>query len=179
MSDPAPNAAPSGAAPPSRPAEPPARWLDRVSGLLLCVAVGVALVPATPALLRALGIQLPGIASPSEGAPVVLPHRPPELLGNPDSLFDPDHDLDPDEARSPDGSDLPGAAAAAHARIGLARGPLVLHDKPTFTARSLGAVKTGEMVMIMHEAGEWVYVVSDSDEKLVSGWAKKSEIAIR
>ena len=173
MSDPEPKAAPSGPAQPPPP-ETRARWLDRASALLLCVAVGVALIPATPALLRALGAPLPRIGAPSEGPPLVLPHQPPELMANPDQLFDPEHEIDPDEARDPDT-----AAAAAHARVGLARGPLVLHDKPTLSAQPLGAVKAGELVMIMHESGDWVYVVSDSDDKLVSGWTKKSEIAIR
>jgi hypothetical protein len=151
------------------PPEPPARWLDRATGLLLCVAVGIALGPATPALLRAVGAPLPGLGERSEGPPIALPHQPPELLADPDALFDPDHDLDPEEAQAqlPDG------------RIGLARGPLTLHDKPAPTARPLGDVKAGELVMIMRESGDWVYVVHGGEDRMVSGWAKKSEIAVR
>lgn len=156
------------------PVRQPARWLDRATGLLLCVAVAIALGSATPALLRALGAPLPQGAPQGEGPPLVLPRQPPELLAHPDLLLDPDHDLDADEAQA-----AAPAAPAAPGRIGLARGPLTLHDQPALAARSLGDVQAGELVLIMREAGDWVYVLHDGDDRMLRGWAKKSEIAVR
>ena len=170
MSFPEPKAAARRVATKPKPARP-AAWLDRATGLLLCVAAGLALASATPALLRALGAPLPEIAAPAEGPPIMLPRQPPELLASPEHLFDhdPELDLDESQAREP----------APHGRIGLARGPLTLHDQPALAARSLGDVQAGELVLIMREAGDWVYVLHDGDDRMLRGWAKKSEIAVR
>src|SRR5262249_2295278 len=45
--------------PPAAPAPRPARWLDRLTGALLAVAVGAVTAAATPALLMASGVEVP------------------------------------------------------------------------------------------------------------------------
>src|SRR5262249_43325923 len=104
----------SGSRAPDRMSPPPAadkaapahgaRWVDRVTAVLLAVASGAVLASAAPALLRAAGVELPSRSDPSpSSAPLALPRVPPDILGHPGSpdlitpppsaLFDPDRDV--------------------------------------------------------------------------------------
>jgi hypothetical protein len=161
-----------------------ARWLDRLSGLSLTVATSVALGAAGPSLLRAAGVPLPttDATEPDGAVPSLdLAHQPPEILAHPDDLFDPDRDSDGDEVELPwaDEPD-PGAGRAMLGRaLGSARVPLSLRDQPADGGRLVGQVKTGELMMIEREAGDWMLVWYSGDGALLRGWAKKSGIAVR
>ena len=150
---------------------PPARWIERLSTLLLVVASASAAAAAAPALLRTAGAS-PSSPDPFAGLtpPIDLRREPPEILGNPDPLVDPDHDVDPD--------DLPGPLAA-HARLGFARGALPLRERPDSGGRPVGEVKAGELVMIVRESGDWALVWAGGAENFIKGWARKSGIAVR
>ncbi|MFT3768769.1 MAG: SH3 domain-containing protein [Minicystis sp.] len=168
MSDTKPTAAssPDGSAP-----APAARWIERLSSVLLVAAGGIALASAAPALLRTAGAPLPE-AEPIDGAPPLdLRRQPPELLADPDPLFDPDHDAD--------GDDLPTPLAGGHARLGFARGALALRASPGEGGRSVGEVKAGELVMIVRESGDWALVWAGGADNFMKGWARKSGIAVR
>jgi hypothetical protein len=99
MSDPTAAAGPTPAEPASAtPAKPlrPTRWVDRLSGLLLCVAAGGSLAAAAPALLRAAGIELAQAEAPPIEPRIAVPHPPAEILGNPGRFGEDD---DGDEPR--------------------------------------------------------------------------------
>jgi hypothetical protein len=159
------------------------RWMDRITAGLLAASVGVALGAATPSFLRAAGVEIP-VAAPPSAAPLALPRRPPEILaheGLPDMPFDGDDDDAPllsDPASPPP---APGLRDASDpwSQVGLARGPVVLHEHPAGAAKIVGEVGAGELVTVVRFAGEWALVVHAGSGALVSGWAKRSEIAVR
>lgn len=155
-------------------ASAPARWLERFSALLLVAATAVAVAAAAPALLQAAGTALPRLTpEPMDGAPLPLDlgHQPPELLANPDPLFDRDHDSDTDE--------LPGALAEGRGRLGIARGPLPLRERPGEAGKLVAEVKAGELVMILRESGSYALVWAGGTDSVVKGWARRSGIAVR
>lgn len=141
--------------------------MDRLTAALLAASVGIAVGAATPAFLRAAGVQLlhGAAAPPGSAAPLALPHRPPEILGHEGPPFDPDDD------------DLP--LPEPRGQLGLTRSPLVLHEQPAGAARGVADVEAGELVTIVRFAGDWALVYYGGSGGLVVGWAKKSEIAIR
>ena len=157
-----------------------ARWLDRAVTLLIAAAVTGAVAAVTPALLQASGVELPVAAPAHTGAPLALPHRPPDiknhpaappLFGPPATLFDPDSD---------------GDEGAPRGQLGLTRTPITLRDTPSLSSEISGQVDAGEEVRILRVAGDWVLVYyggassrRGEDGALVVGWAKKSEIAVR
>ncbi|APR80519.1 Hypothetical protein A7982_05866 [Minicystis rosea] len=153
------------------PAPPPARWIERLSAVLLLGATALALAAAAPALLRSTGAAPPS-ADPFAGlgAPIDLRHEPPEILANPDPFVESDHEADPDDVPSP---------LAAHARLGFARSALSLRERPESSGRSVGEVKAGELVMIVRESGDWVLVWVGGADNFMKGWARKSGIAVR
>jgi hypothetical protein len=165
--------------------------MDRITAGLLAASVGVTLGAATPAFLRAAGVEIPVAAPPSSAAPLALPRRPPEILaheGFPDVPFDGEDDegplsTDPSPgplgAPSPPRPGPPRDRADPWSQVGLARAPVVLHEHPAGAARIVGEVGAGELVTIVRFAGEWALVVHAGSGALVSGWAKRSEIAVR
>lgn len=159
---------------------PKARAADRigaVSALLIAVAAGGAISAAAPAILHARMGGDRGEDPPPATRPLDLAHRPPEPLADPDPLFDPDRDGD-DEAPPPSPADVLGGERP---RIGLARSALSLREQPGASAKSIGEVKPGELVMILHESGDWVqvYAPGHADGTMIMGWATKSGIAVR
>jgi hypothetical protein len=160
------------------------RWMDRITAGLLAASLGVALGAATPAFLRAAGVEIPVAASPS-AAPLALPRRPPEILaheGLPDMPFDGDDDDVPlfsDPSPGPLGPGGLRDASDPWSQVGLARGPVALHEHPGGATKIVGEVGAGELVTIVRFAGEWALVVHAGAGALVSGWAKRSEIAVR
>jgi hypothetical protein len=146
----------------------PPRWLDRITVVLLVLSVGLALGAAAPALLAVAGAPLPVTAPPASGRPIALPHRPPEILSQPEgpgALVDPDREPDPDDA--------PGG------QVGFTRVPLTLRELPALNAEVVGQVRAGELVTIPFISGEWALVQYGASGGMLAGWAKKSEIAIR
>ena len=161
MSQPSP-----GAVPPNPPGSP-ARWIDRGTTALLVLSLGVVVGVATPALLRAAGADLAVTrAAPLTAPPIVMPHRPPEILAHEDDLEGPsdDDETPPSEPRG---------------QLGLTRGPLVLHERAAGGAAVVGDVQAGEMVTVLRITGDWALVYYGGADGLVVGWAKKSDIAIR
>jgi uncharacterized protein YgiM (DUF1202 family) len=132
---------------------------------LLAVTVGVVGAAATPALLRAAGVEIPVAAAPSSDAPLALPRQPPEIRG---ALPDPSLEADDEEA-------LPHPAG----QLGLTRGSLVLRENPAQGAGVVGKVGGGELVTILRLQGDWALVYYGGGGNLVAGWARKNEIAIR
>jgi uncharacterized protein YgiM (DUF1202 family) len=57
--------------------------------------------------------------------------------------------------------------------------PLVLREKPATNAEVVGRVNAGELVLVPFVSGEWALVQYGTPGGVVSGWAKKSEIAVR
>jgi uncharacterized protein YgiM (DUF1202 family) len=64
-------------------------------------------------------------------------------------------------------------------RVGLTRHGLTLRERPGEGTEITGAVKAGEVVMIMKDAGEWVLIMHSGDDDVSMGWAKRSDVAIR
>src|SRR5262249_3369795 len=131
---------------------------------LLVLSVSLALGAAAPAFLAAVGAPLPSAAPEGTARPLPLPHRPPEILSQPETegpgaLFDPD--------------DTP------RGQVGLAPGPLTLREQPSLGSEVVGQVKAGELVTVPFISGEWALVYYTGSAGLLMGWAKKSEIAIR
>jgi hypothetical protein len=156
--------------PPSTPRTP--RWIDRLTTGLLAASVGVTVGAATPAFLRAGGVELGSTVGPDSAAPLALPHRPPEILAH-EGPLDLSVDADDDEGPLVE----PGHAGAG--QVGLTRGPLVLREQPAGAAPSVGDVEAGELVTILRVNGDWALVYYGGSGGLVVGWAKKSEIAVR
>ncbi|WP_437678565.1 SH3 domain-containing protein [Sorangium sp. So ce131] len=179
----APPASAAGAAPAAQAAAPRARRLDRLTGLLLLAAAAVALFPATPVLLRALGLD--GAPAPMQSAAKfsrLLAPRPP---GQPRPRFDERDDAEPlpspraeDPALDSDEeAEAPGAAGRF--QLGIAERGITLLDEPRADGSRVGAIAAGELVMIMREAGGWALVAQNDGDNVVMGWARRSEIAIR
>jgi hypothetical protein len=169
----------------------PARWIDRVAGLLLAGSLGLTVATAVPSLLVAAGVDLPGAAwspvgSLREGR-VPLGHRPgprgasphrfhaddPDTLDEDDEpgerAYAPETSVDPDG--DVDGDDAP------RGQLAMTRKSLTLREQPVVTAEVVGEVRAGEQVTVPLIVGEWALVSYDGGA--VMGWAKKSEIAIR
>jgi hypothetical protein len=197
-------AGPSEAKSPAAEQEPPAlrptRWLDRLSVVLLSVALGGVLAAAAPALLRAAGVDvLDGSPSPvrrfgvARPSATMAPFRTPPAP-RPAQEDEEEHIITELERLYPEGmwpTKKPRAAGGSREaprapaiplpkgreRIGLTRSPLTLYTKPDATTPPTGVVKADELVLIVKEEGDWVLVIHDGD--LASGWTKKSEIAVR
>jgi hypothetical protein len=138
--------------------------MDMLSAFLLAGAVAVVAITAAPALFRAAGVSPPEPTAPfASGRSNV--DRPRTGVPHP-FIADDDDDVIDD-------------AAPSSARIGLARAPLVLLSRGSETARVVGHVSEGEPVMIVREAGDWVLVVYGGADDIVTGWTRKSGVAIR
>jgi uncharacterized protein YgiM (DUF1202 family) len=155
-----------------------ARWVDRLTTGLMVASVAVVVGVATPALLRAAGVELP-IASPAagvSGSPLALPHPPPEIRAlqaeGAEGALDADDD-DPDPASEPQ---LP---RAAHGREGTTKGTLVLHEQPTGASDVVGTLGAGEQVAVLRVVGDWALVYYGGAGALVVGWTKKSGLSVR
>lgn len=196
-------AAPSAAAATRRR---PGRWADTVTGALLCVAVAVVAVSASPALLRAAGVVdlRPEVGAHAGGRLSLLPpgHERPShpLFGDEDDdeadlplpfleskrergiLGDrgkPREDAEESGPRvhAPEGP-LEGADGT-RARIGVVRHRITLVESPGKDGPTLGEVQPGKLVMVLKEAGDFALVAYSSEDGVLMGWTKKSEIAVR
>jgi hypothetical protein len=195
-------ATPSAAAAPRRPG----RWTDTLTGALLCVAVAVVAVSASPALLRAAGVVdlRPEAGAHAGGRLSLLPpghERPRRPLfededEDEDALTPPfleskrergilgDRGKPREEAEergprvhAPEGP-LEGADGTS-ARIGVVRHRITLVESPGEDGPTLGEVQPGKLVMVLKEAGDFALVAYSSEDGIVMGWTKKSEIAVR
>jgi len=148
-----------------------------------------------PPIFRAVGLETP----PTPMTPIRLTHpaRTPPSFFSEDTHEDDEDPMD-DLMRPPSlpglhgGDPLnPGSAssseppAAEHGkgktavRVGLARHGLKLRERPGEGTEITGAVRAGEVVMIMKDLGEWVLIMHSGDDDVSMGWTKRSEIAIR
>ncbi|AUX40147.1 hypothetical protein SOCE26_015440 [Sorangium cellulosum] len=177
----APPASAAGAAPAAQAAAPRARRLDRLTGLLLLAAAAVALFPAAPVLLRALGLD--GAPAPMQSAGRFARLLAPRSPDPPRPRFDERGDAEPlpsPRAEDPaldEEAEAPGAAGRF--QLGIAERGITLLDEPRAGGSRVGAIAAGELVMIMREAGGWALVAQNDGDSIVMGWARRSEIAIR
>lgn len=184
----------------------PRRWTDTLTGALLCVAVAVVGVSATPALLRAAGVVdlRPEVGAHAGGRLSLLPpgHERPSrpLFGDEDEdeedfpvpfleskrqrgiLGDRGKPRDDAEESGPrvHAPDGPHADAdGTRARIGVVRRRITLVESPGEDGPTLGEVQPGKLVMVLKEAGDFALVAYSSEDGILMGWTKKSEIAVR
>ncbi len=191
MSDAAPPAALRDAAPdgtgPVRGARP-ARWLDRLSVLLLIAAAGVVTAAAAPEMLRVAGFA-PVVVEKVRAAPPAAPHTPrrtglpfdDDRAGGADDdsphltelerLF-PD-DLRPNHRTDPRDAPAPGSKP----RVGRALSGLTLREHGDTSAAVTGKVPAGVRLMVVREAGEWVMVVWQSPDGILAGWTPRGGIS--
>lgn len=195
-----------GAKAPSAPKQRPRfRLMDALTVLLLSLAVAGSLAAAGPALLRVAGVGSPpnlvgsigaGRLAPAEHPPVPRTFfAPPDEDEDeprvtelermyPDGMWPGRNGRDPKPSargRDPSGGDAHGKipALGKTTRLGLTQKPLTLFDSPGENGDVLGAVKAGELVMIVREVGDWALVVYEGADDVLMGWLKKSGIAIR
>lgn len=153
-----------------------ARWLDRLAGAAVVLALGGVLGAATPALVRASGLG----AAPEGYAelPRSHPRQPGASSSKPRIEF-----LDaPDDDGLPSPTDRPpGQSAASWAvpRMGRARTTLELRTHAAPTGLVVGEVPAGTAVTVVREEGAWVLIAQSAAGDLSLGWAPKSEVAIR
>jgi uncharacterized protein YgiM (DUF1202 family) len=192
-------------APAPRQAPRPARWLDRMTGLLIAASLGLAAASAVPSLLHAAGVELPVAEAPAPTGPrIAVPHPPPEILSHPESPFGDDDSAggqrihrDPNSKLPPRFTDEPNPWVPAEpaeeepephrdpleyalpSRAVILGGALSLHEQPLDSARVVGVVHAGQKVTLLTERGPWAIVMYNVGEEQHAGWAKKSEIAVR
>jgi hypothetical protein len=191
MSDPAQSAArpPAAEAPaPKRPTSP-ARWLDRLSAVLLSAGLGGVIAAAAPSLLRAADSQPPAVEAPApelEREPEAEPSPPPAAppATNRGFMFDfgepriTDFErLHPDRSR--EGRNGQGAeTSSSKARVGHARVPLTVRERADSAARKVAQVEAGARVIVIRESGEWVQVMHEGQDDVHLGWTKRRDVAI-
>ncbi|WP_437690722.1 SH3 domain-containing protein [Sorangium sp. So ce176] len=173
------------AAPPpgDAPAAPPARRLDRLTGLVLLAATAIALTPTAPLLLRALAGERP----PMQGAGRFAHLLERRSLDEEASRAHPRFPLDGDPgAHDPRSDDPPGfdeegdePGAPARLQLGIASRGVALVEEPRADGARVGAIAAGELVMVVRESGGWVLVAKHQGGSMVMGWARRSEIAVR
>lgn len=173
-----------------------ARWLNAVTTLLLGTASVIVLAAAGPALLRA-GIHAGD--KPEEPAPPVRAQRPhlvPRDHPAPRSwVIEPDEGDDIDEApgmrgvrpgsgdprsrppRFPGSDDDEGPGFGLGLRGGVTLRPLHLRDRRSGSV--LHEVRAGQAVSILREDGDWILVVQKTNDDIVTGWARRSELLLR
>jgi Bacterial SH3 domain len=197
---PKPAASTAGKGEPPKPARR-GRFRDTLSLLLLLAASGGVAAAAAPAVLRAAGLGGPEPdTSPHDAERLKLPQPPAGSPAHP--IFAPDDEDDDEprmtelERRYPDGmwpgrrtqeerdrdrELFPGLAApdgGSH-RTGLARRPLRLLEDPLPGASALAVIRAGEPVQVLKETGDWALVRYRGGEGAITGWVRKSEIAVR
>jgi hypothetical protein len=172
-----------------------ARWLNAVTTLLLSTVAVIVLAAAGPSILRA---GLHASDPPEDPAPPFRAPRPllvPRDHPAPRSfVLDPDEGDDIDEApgtrgvrpRSGDprsapprlpGNDDDGPGFGLGLRGGVTVRPLLLRDRRSGSV--LHEVRAGQSVSILREDGDWVLLVQKTDDDIVTGWAKRSELLLR
>jgi hypothetical protein len=72
-----------------------------------------------------------------------------------------------------------GGAGETRARIGVARRRITLVEHPGEAGPKVGEIQSGKMVMVLKEVGDFALVAYSSEDGVVMGWTKKSEIAVR
>ncbi len=174
--------------PPLLPKPSTARWLNAVTTLLLATVAVILLVAAGPSLLRA---AIHAGQSPEEPAPPVRATRPllvPRDHPAPRS-FAPDDDDEPDDPRArpgvprgapqrlPGSDDDDGPGFGLGLKGGVTLRPLQLRDRRSGSV--LHEVRAGQSVSILREDGDWVLLVQKTDEDIITGWAKRSELLLR
>jgi hypothetical protein len=185
---------------PAQPVTPPpttarrARWLDRVTALLLCIGAGGALAGAEPSIARALAEEPPADDAPSRPrthspSPSIAPlSRTSASDENPH--FAPDDD-DPHvtelERMYPDGM-WPGqhrdpspvlTPPSSTLRPGRASAALTLRESASPTASVIGHVPAGTGLTVRAELGEWVLVVlRQPDGATLFGWTTRAGVTI-
>ena len=170
------------------------RWMDTGITLLLCGAVGAVLFVATPPLLRAAGVAptLRTAGGPVRGVRLRPARDDAPFFPNDDELMAdeeaplrgpaglrglprPDEQVDRAPALEPDAhGDSDGGV-----RLGLVRRGVKLVDQPHEGGEVIGEIGSGETVMLVKDAGEWVLVVHSGKSDLSMGWTRRSEIAVR
>jgi len=177
-----------------------ARWLNRVTTMVLAASAGVLGVVAAPSLLRAAA----GVASDAhEMAPPVRAQNPSIVPGvhhafeppeerddaDPPRLPTPPRGLHPNDPRvraprfpgdrsgdsDPDDDAAPGIDDLG-LKGGVMKKPLALRDRRTNAV--IQELRAGDKVHVLREDGDWILVVKDG-ANLVTGWAKKSELSLR
>jgi Bacterial SH3 domain len=187
MSDPPAPAPPRDVAssvPSPKRAARPARWLDRLSVLLLVAASAAVIAVATPAILRAAGLELVLRADPRAVASV-SPHRaPPPVARPPAPPVDDAPRLTELERLYPDGMwpgqqgarDTREEPAATNPKSGHTLSPITLREHADPSAKVVGQVPAGVRLMMVRESGEWVMVVFQGPDGLLVGWAKRDAL---
>ncbi|WP_437962628.1 SH3 domain-containing protein (plasmid) [Sorangium sp. So ce119] len=168
------------------PAAPPARRLDRLTGLVLLAATAIALFPTAPLLLRALAGERPPMQGAGRFAHLLERRSPDEEASraHPRFPFD-DDDPGAHDPRTPH-DDPPGfdeevdePGAPSRLQLGIASRGVTLVDEPRPDGARVGAIAAGELVMVVRESGGWVLVVKNQGGSMMMGWARRSEIAVR
>lgn len=153
-----------------------ARWLDRLAGAAVVLALGAVLGAATPALVRASGLG----AAPEGYAELPRSHPlPPSASSSKPRIEFLD---EPDDERLPSPTDLPpghSSASWAVPRAGLARTTLELRTHADSTGLIVGEVPAGAPVTVVREQGAWVLIAQNAAGDMSLGWAPKSQVAIR
>jgi hypothetical protein len=184
----------------SDPATPPpatarrARWMDRITALLLCIGTGGALAGAEPSIARALAEEPPDDDAPTTPhvrlptPPIASPSRLSASDENP--RFAPDDDaphLTELERMYPDGM-WPGqhrdpspalTTPTSTLRHGRASTALTLRESAEPTASVIGLVPAGTALTLRGEMGEWALVVlRGPDGATLFGWTARAGITI-
>lgn len=172
-------AAPDPAPSPDGPGGARARRINRLTGLLLLAAAAVVLVPTSPVLLYAAGVGVPRPPMQSAGKIGRMLRRSPAVA--PPWAHDQTAEDDAPRLRLPDVEDHDGEPpdAPARLRVGVAPRGLTLLDEPSQGGSRVGTIPAGEVVMILREAGGWALIAQNTDEGVIMGWARRSEIAVR
>ncbi|MCC6556103.1 MAG: SH3 domain-containing protein [Polyangiaceae bacterium] len=160
-----------------------ARWIDRVTGLLLLAAGASVALAAAPAALRALGVGAP----PRQSAARLPEIRYRAPASSPRFTFDLEDDEEPEDRLDPHagaphgggGGDAPAHGDTGKIRMGLARRDLAVLGEPDAAGVRLGEIKAGDVIMVVREAGEWTLVIQNGADGVTMGWVRSSEIAIR
>jgi hypothetical protein len=153
----------------------PKRLTDLLTAFALAAAGLVLLGASAPSLLRVAGLgEQREVARPllEPTREKASPHDEGRFGFVPDDDESPlaDQDRDPMHPPTPSGS--------KHVKAGLAKSLLTIVDEPADGATRIGLVQKGQVVMVLREEGAWALVAFGSYD-VQTGWARRSEIAVR
>jgi hypothetical protein len=198
MTPPAPHSPPAPAGARSQDASRAARWLDFVTTAVLIAVTGTVIGAAAPSLLRA---SLGGAADATDfpppvrlNNPTLVPQHHPGAHGfeiAPDNEDDVEEDEGPPVALGPaPRGNGPGArprpvpadddsGGALGIKSGITTRSLLLRDRRSGSI--IHEVRAGESVSVLREEKDWalVLVTQEGDPRVVTGWARRSELLLR
>jgi len=183
---PDPQAASTQKAAPSNPApNRPSRGLEVMTTLALVAALGLVLVTAMPAILRAAGVgpyaETRRFSLPEDGLGP-SPLHPPKATGTveEDDEEAPEEDeIAPTRPRSRAEEAEPEDPRSTRIRPAFVRSTTKLLVEASEDAAASGEVREGDTVFVIQERGEWVLVFRTNTDGIIKGWIQRSRLAIR